>query len=153
MRKLKRWDILPHRVNEMAFESTLRVDFSMLDPAGVVYYPVYWDLAHRFFEESWIAITGTDYPMIINSRRLGFPVVKNEATFSAPFRYGETVHCKLWVESVGHSSTVWRYEFRGADAVRRWTAKVVTVCIDMGSFERVSLPDDIAEALRSCRED
>ena len=137
----------------MAFKSTLRVDFSMLDPAGVVYYPVYWELAHRFFEESWLAITGTDYPTIIDAHRLGFPVVKNEATFTAPFRYGETVHCKLWVESVGHSSTVWRYEFSAADTVQRWSAEVVTVCVDMDSFERIELPEDIAEALRSCRKD
>ncbi len=122
----------------------------MLDPAEVVYYPEYWDLAHRFFEESWQSITGIDYPAIIGQRRLGFPVVSNEATFDAPFRYGETIHCTLWVESVGTSSTVWRYLFEGESGEQRWTAKVVTVCVDMDSFERRAIPDDIAEALRGC---
>ena len=30
-----------------------RVDFPMIDLAQVVFYPEYFDLAHRFFEESW----------------------------------------------------------------------------------------------------
>ncbi len=137
----------------MAIELSRRVDFPMIDPAEVVYYPEYWDLAHRFFEQSWEEICGIDYPTIIREHRLGFPTVSNEATFHAPFRYGETIHCTLWVESVGTTSVIWRYRFDGGDGETRWEARVVTVCVDMDSFERRSLPDDIDAALRTCGED
>ena len=34
----------------MAVTFSRRIDFPMVDLAGIVYYPVFWDLAHRFFE-------------------------------------------------------------------------------------------------------
>ncbi|GIS44988.1 MAG: hypothetical protein Ct9H90mP16_20580 [Candidatus Poseidoniales archaeon] len=34
---------------------------------------------------------------------LGFPAVHPSADHLAPLRYGDTVHCKLWIESVGNS--------------------------------------------------
>ena len=66
----------------------------MVDLAGIVYYPVYWDLAHRFFELSWEEICGIDYPKIIQELRLGFPAVKNECEFLAPLKYGDIVNVR-----------------------------------------------------------
>ena len=40
-------------VNTMAFISQRRIDFPMVDLAKIMYYPRFWDLAHRFYEESW----------------------------------------------------------------------------------------------------
>ena len=37
----------------MAYSSSRRVDFPMVDLAKIMYYPRFWDLAHRFYEESW----------------------------------------------------------------------------------------------------
>lgn len=37
----------------MPFVSERRVDFPMVDLARIVYYPRFWDMAHRFYEESW----------------------------------------------------------------------------------------------------
>ncbi len=36
----------------MAVMLTRRVDFPMLDMAGIAFYPRIFDLAHRFFEEA-----------------------------------------------------------------------------------------------------
>ena len=93
----------------MSLELSRRVDWPMIDPAQVVYYPVYWDLAHRFFEESWEKICGISYPVIINEHRLGFPAVSTSSTHHSPLRYGDTVCCILSVSKVGKSSTVWNY--------------------------------------------
>ena len=49
----------------MAVELSRRIDWPMIDPANVVYYPLYWDLAHRFFEEAWEPICGIDYTTIM----------------------------------------------------------------------------------------
>ena len=84
---------------------------------------------------------------------LGFPAVHTSSDHLAPLRYGDIVHCKLWIESVGSSSIVWKYEFRNQDELLCWTARVVTVCVDMQTFEKRNVPDDIADALRKCTED
>ena len=71
----------------MAVSFSRRIDFPMVDMAEIVFYPVYWDLAHRFFELSWEEICGINYPDIIQKLRLGFPAVKNECEFIAPLRF------------------------------------------------------------------
>ena len=139
--------------NGMAIVLQRRVDFPMIDLAQVVYYPEYFDLAHRFFEESWEQICGIAYPVITQHMHLGFPAVHTSSDHLAPLRYGDIVHCKLWIESVGSSSIVWKYEFRNQNELLCWTARVVTVCVDMQTFEKRDVPDDIADALRKCTED
>ena len=139
--------------NGMAIELQRRVDFPMIDLAEVVYYPEYFDLAHRFFEESWEQICGIAYPVITQQMHLGFPAVHTSSDHLAPLRYGDIVHCKLWIESVGSSSIIWKYQFRNQDEMLCWTARVVTVCVDMQTFEKQDVPADIADALRKCTED
>ena len=137
----------------MAVRFSRRIDFPMVDLAGIVYYPVYWDLAHRFFELSWEEICGIDYPKIIQELRLGFPAVKNECEFLAPLRYGDTVNCKIWIHDIGKKSCTWKYEFENQNKEPIWNAEVVTVCVNMDTFESIKIPKNLVESLTSNRHD
>ena len=137
----------------MPLNFSRRIDFPMVDLAGIVYYPVYWDLAHRFFELSWEKICGINYPKILQDLKLGFPAVKNECEFLAPLKYGDTVNCKIWISDVGKKSCTWEYEFTNQDMKKVWLAKVVTVCVNMDTFESINIPKDLAESLTSNRHD
>ena len=136
----------------MSLELSRRVDWPMIDPAQVVYYPVYWDLAHRFFEESSEKICGISYPVIINEHRLGFPAVSTSSTHHSPLRYGDTVCCILSVSKVGKSSTVWNYSFSDQTGRLVWSGEVTTVCVDLDSFESVEIPPKFADALHKFSE-
>ena len=152
-----RWVRHLHRreasASDMPVHLRRRVDFPMIDLAQVVFYPEYFDLAHRFFEESWGEICGISYPVITQEMHLGFPAVHTSADHLAPLRYGDDVICKLWIESVGNSSIVWRYLFYNQEELLCWDARVVTVCVNMNTFEKMEVPDEIADALRKCTED
>ena len=137
----------------MPLNFSRRIDFPMVDLAGIVYYPVYWDLAHRFFELSWEKICGINYPKILQDLKLGFPAVKNECEFLAPLKYGDTVSCKIWISDVGNKSCTWEYEFTNQNMKKIWLAKVVTVCVNMDTFESINIPKDLAESLTSNRHD
>jgi len=65
----------------MAVMLTRRVDFPMLDMAGIAFYPRIFDLAHRFFEEAWEVMCGISYPHIIKEMEIGFPVVDIKSEF------------------------------------------------------------------------
>ena len=136
----------------MSLELSRRVDWPMIDPAQVVYYPVYWDLAHRFFEESWEKICGISYPVIINEHRLAFPAVSTSSTHHSPLRYGDTVCCILSVSKVGKSSTVWNYSFSDQTGRLVWTGEVTTVCVNLESFESIEIPSIFADALHNFSE-
>jgi len=136
----------------MAVTLRRRVDFPMIDYAQVVFYPEYFDLAHRFFEEAWLEICGIDYPTITQEMHLGFPAVRTESNHIAPLRYGDDIVCTLWIESVGNSSITWCYRFENQDGLLCWNAKVVTVCVNMKTFGKQSVPPELAEPLRNCTE-
>lgn len=137
----------------MAVVLRRRVDWPMLDVASVVFYPQYFDLAHRFFEEAWEPICGVDYPTLTGKMRLGFPAVRTESDHVAPLRYGDEIVCKLWIEKVGTKSCTWRYQFENQDGLLCWNGKVVTVCVDLDNFESKPIPAELAENLAACGED
>tara|TARA_B100000287_G_scaffold410829_1_gene439683 strand:+ start:315 stop:728 length:414 start_codon:yes stop_codon:yes gene_type:complete len=137
----------------MSLNYSRRIDFPMVDLAGIVYYPVYWDLAHRFFELCWEEICGINYPKIIQELKLGFPAVKNECEFLAPLKYGDTVNCKIWISDVGNKSCTWEYEFTNQNMEKVWIATVVTVCVNMETFESINIPSNLAVSLASNRHD
>ena len=101
----------------MAFVSIRRVDFPMVDLAKIVYYPRYWDLAHRFYEESWEFSCGVHYNVILSEHKIAFPVVHIDTQFLHPVTYGDSIECTLTVPKIGNSSITWRYEFRNQDGV------------------------------------
>ncbi|MBJ24299.1 MAG: hypothetical protein CMB64_06475 [Euryarchaeota archaeon] len=133
----------------MSLNYSRRIDFPMVDLAGIVYYPVYWDLAHRFFELSWEEICGINYPKILQELKIGFPAVKNECEFISPLKYGDTVNCKLLISKVGKKSCTWEYEFCNQNNKIVWKATVVTVCVNMDTFESIEIPSNLAECLKS----
>lgn len=135
----------------MAVHLSRRVDFPMVDMAGIVYYPQYWDLCHRFFEESWQEIIGINYPTLIKTHKIGLPAVHTECDFLAPLTYGDVVHCTLWIEEVGNTSVTWRYEYKNQQGKLVWTATVITVCLNLDGYEKITIPDFIRDGLSGCR--
>ena len=119
----------------MAFVSERRVDFPMVDLAKIVYYPRFWDMAHRFYEESGECSCGLHYNEILSSHNIAFPLVHSEAQFIHPISYGDTVHCTITVPRIGKTSIHWHYEFRNQEGVLCWIADQVTVCTDMRAVE------------------
>ena len=132
----------------MPFVSERRVDFPMVDLARIVYYPRFWDMAHRFYEESWEYSCGMHYHHILSERRIGFPLVHSEAEFLHPLSYGYTVHCTITVPRVGNTSIEWHYEFRNQEGTLCWKAKQITVCTSMDDLKsKIPVPDWMREGL------
>lgn len=127
-----------------------RVDFPMLDLAGIAYYPRIYDLAHRAFEELWLPVTGEDYSHWLRERRLGFPVVHIESDFHGPFRYGDEAVCEVWVERVGRTSVTFGYRFSTSEGALVWTSRQVCACVDMARLTPQVVPDDLRPRLESC---
>lgn len=133
----------------MAVQLSRRVDFPMIDMAGVSYYPRIYDLAHRFFEDSWVEICGIDYPTIINEMRLGFPVVDVKSTFVKPLRYGDEITANITISDVGSKSCTWDYSFYNQKQELLWESKQVTVCVSMDTMEFKPIPDSLKKGLVS----
>lgn len=137
----------------MAVRLTRRVDFPMLDMAGIAFYPRIYDLAHRFFEEAWKDICGFDYSHIIGKMNIGFPVVDIKSEFHSPFRYGDSVTATIWISNVGKKSCIWQYRFHNQNNELLWSSEQVTVCVSMTDMTSLVIPDNLRVGLEACFDD
>ena len=144
--------VSPSRIN-MAVQLSRRVDFPMLDMAGIGFYPRIYDLAHRFFEDSWMEMCGVDYPYIIGEMKIGFPVVDIKSEFSAPFRYGDTVTAKIWISKIGSKSCTWQYRFSNQNEELLWSSEQITVCVSMTDMSSMVIPDTLRKGLEDCSDE
>ena len=106
----------------MAFTSVQKIRFDDVDGAGIVYYPQYFHLCHKAFEDFFDAADSISYPRLINELRRGFPTVAIQSEFSAPLRYGDVAAVSLSVKKIGRSSTSRSEERRvGKECRSRWS--------------------------------
>ena len=91
----------------------LAVRFGDCDPAGIVYFPRYFDFFHQAMETWFPAELGFGYDEFVRERKLGFPAVHSEADFESPSRFGETIEIHLRVTKLGRSSIGFAYEVHG----------------------------------------
>jgi len=121
------------------------VRFGDCDPAGIVYFPRFFDLFHQAMETWFPAELGFGYDEFVRGRKLGFPAVHSEADFERPSRFGETIAIALRVTRLGRSSIAFAYAITGAQGESRVRGASVCVCMDLdpaspGHGQGVELP-------------
>jgi YbgC/YbaW family acyl-CoA thioester hydrolase len=128
----------------MAFTSLQKIRFDDVDGAGIVYYPQFFHLCHKAFEDFFDDAASVSYPQLINEKRRGFPTVAIHSDFSAPLRYGDIALVKLEIETIGRSSATFNFEIRRKqDSKLCFTARIVKVFMDLDSDSALPIPDDI----------
>jgi len=131
----------------------MSVRFGDCDPAGIVYFPRFFDFFHQAME-SWFSAIGFHYDEVIVGRRIGFPAVHTEADFRGPSRFGERIDVELRVTSIGRSSIRFGYAVRGEGESGEPRVVGATVCVvmdldpDSPHHRRgIALPDDLRQAM------
>jgi len=132
----------------MAFTSIHKIRFDDVDGAGIVYYPKFFHLCHAAFEDFFDSAASISYPDLIRGRRLGFPTVAIDSSFTAPLTYGDTAVVELSVEKIGTTSVTFSYRIRRRrDGVACFAATVTTVLIDLDSQQPQTIPADLRTML------
>jgi 4-hydroxybenzoyl-CoA thioesterase len=137
----------------MAFRSIFKIRFGDIDHAGIVYYPRFLHYFHVALEEFFPDRLGVEYPVLVNTHRIGLPTVHLETDFYRPLRYGDVIEIEVGVRAVGRSSITFGYRvFKQGEAEPRIVGHNVTVCLDMDSFEKRVIPDWLRSRLSTCSE-
>ena len=127
----------------MAFTSVQKIRFDDVDGAGIVYYPQFFHLCHAAFEDFFDSAAPVSYPQLVRERRMGFPTVAIESSFSAPLVYGDVAVVELTVERMGRSSVTFGYQIRRKrDGVLCFRARVTTVLVSVDTMRPVPLSDE-----------
>lgn len=122
------------------------VRFGDCDPAGIVYFPRFFDWFHQAMETWFAERLGRPYADVV--QEVGFPAVHTEADFKAPCRMGEALIIALSVGQLGRSSFKLEYRVEGPDGSLRATGH--TVCALVGlvpgapdHLRAIRIPDDL----------
>jgi 4-hydroxybenzoyl-CoA thioesterase len=78
--------------------------FSHCDPAGIVYFPRFFDLLHTAMEDWFTYGLEERFADFIVKKRLGVPTVSTRTDFVGPARFGDTLAIELRVVRLGRAS-------------------------------------------------
>jgi len=78
--------------------------FSHCDPAGIVYFPRFFDLLHRAMEDWFTFGLEERFADFVMKKRLGIPTVGTRVEFIGPARFGDSLQIELRVAKLGASS-------------------------------------------------
>ena len=132
------------------FEATRVIRFGDCDPAGIAYFPRYFDLLNGVVEDWWSAI-GLPWKVLLGERRIGLPTVRFKVEFHAPARLGDELRFSLDIKRIGKKSVELHHVIR-RDAILLWQASQILVATSLDSHRSITWPDDIRAALISFQE-
>lgn len=134
-------------VNNQHFSLSHRVRFSECDPAGIVFYPKYFEMFNDLLE-AWIdSMVDGGFAAYILDERFGLPSVKLDVEFLSVSRMGDDVLLELNVVKVGKSSLTLALSCTGSDNVVRVRATQVVVATSLDTHRSIPIPEALRTAL------
>jgi 4-hydroxybenzoyl-CoA thioesterase len=120
------------------------IRFAHCDPAGIVYFPRFFDLAHATMED-WLAEgVGQGLPALIGERRIGTPTVSISCDFARTLRIGDTLRFELTVTRIGNASVQLAYSGKKARGGEEHLAiRQTIVFMDLEAGRAIPIPSDL----------
>ena len=132
------------------FSTDVLIRFSHSDPAGIVYYPNYFDMFNALIEDWFGQALERNYADEILVHRRGLPTVHAECDFFIPSRMGDTLTMTLQVREIGRSSL--KLAIHGhSGAEERLRANLVLVLITLDTGKSCAIADDLRRRFAAYR--
>jgi 4-hydroxybenzoyl-CoA thioesterase len=128
------------------------VKFEEVDAANIVFFARFVTYAHEAMEHFFGGLPG-GYAGLILERRVGFPAVHVEITFTAPARYGDVLRIETRVARIGNRSAVLWYRMHHAGSGPETLGRLVCelkhtiVTTDLRTLTSCDMPDDVRRLL------
>jgi len=135
-----------------AYRGTARVRFGDCDPAGIVFFPNWFIIAHGIVEDLFRERLRIDFHEMHGTRGIGTGFVHAAATFMRPGIMGDEVTLTPLVRRVGGASYALDLHIhRGEEELVR--LDLVTATTDLASRTSVPVPPDLRAALLRYRDE
>jgi len=115
----------------MPYQRLSQIEFNHCDPAGIVFYPRYFEMVNSVVENFFADVVGRSFAQMHLGQGNGVPTVRIEAEFVAPSRLGEKVLFTLEIAKLGGASA--EFAIRAAlGAEERMRLRLTLVWIEAG---------------------
>jgi 4-hydroxybenzoyl-CoA thioesterase len=129
-----------------AFQREQLVRFGHCDPAGIVYYPRYFEMLNELIEDWFAQALSLPFDVLISQRQLGMPTAQLDTRFLRVSRHGDRLMQRIRIERLGGSSVKLHITFEGDDGPRVEFMQVL-VCTSLATHKPQAFPDDLRAAL------
>src|SRR5690625_3649757 len=134
------------------FRTGITVRFQHTDPAGLVFYPRYFEMVNQVVEDWFDQCLGTSFYALHFENGRGVPTVHIEMEFQKPARLGDELEFTLRVRRVGKSSV--GLEFTANNGVHECLHGHSTlVYVEAAGPKAVPWPDSLRERMSSFTDD
>ena len=134
-----------------AWRTLVPVRFSHCDPAGIVYFPRYFDIINGVVEDWFAEALGLPHHHFIRDRRIGLGPAHAEADFMKPGFLADELVFAVLVDRVGTSSLALSvHAHRDEEPVLAARLVIVTTSLDL--HRATPIPDDLRAALAAYQE-
>jgi 4-hydroxybenzoyl-CoA thioesterase len=123
------------------FARAVQVRFGDCDPAGIVFYPRYFEMFNNLVEDWCPEGLGASFQELIGVRRLGLPTVSITTDFIATSKLGDLLRAELSVQKIGGASITAAIRLLGPDGAERVRATLVLVLMDLRTARATRIPD------------
>lgn len=102
----------------MSYQRDIRIEFNHCDPAGIVFFPRYFEMINSMVENFFRDRLEHPFERITMEEGHGVPTVRLETDFRAPSRLGDLVRFTLTVTGVGRSSVDFQHRAELGSEIR-----------------------------------
>jgi len=126
----------------MIYTREIAVEFNHCDPAGIVFYPRYFEMLNSVIENFFADVLKLPFQRMLAEGH-GVPAARIEADFRKPSRLGERLHFSLEVVKIGETSLVLGVSAASASdaAELRMRTTIVLVWLGKGGVPGPWLPE------------
>lgn len=134
------------------FTVDIPVRFQHSDPAGIVFYPRYFEMINQVVEDWFAEALGVDFRTLHGEHLCGVPTVRIESDFKRPSRLGEVLTFSLGVAALGKSSFSLDL-CASCQGEERLRAKAVLAYVRLGDLGPLPIPRELRLAMERFCED
>ena len=134
----------------MSYSREIQVEFNHCDPAGIVFYPRYFEMTNSVVENFFNDVVGRSFASMHRGADNGVPTVSLAAEFVAPSRLGDKMLFSLKIEKLGRSSVSLKIEGHMGAELR---LRVALVLVWIDGMKSAAWPDAMRARLVAYMED
>ena len=143
--------IPPAEIPAAAWRHDVKIRFSHCDPAGIVYFANYFDIANSVVEDWFAEALGFQYREFIVNRRIGLGFASAQCDFFKPGMIGDRVTFAVLVERIGTASIKLQV-VASRDDESVLAMRLVMVTTSLTEHRAIPVPDDLRAAIASYQE-
>ncbi len=133
----------------MTFTREIKIRFQHCDPAGIVFYPRYFEMFNQIVEDWFAEEIGMSFQTMHVEHRLGVPLVHVEADFMRASRIGEVLVFTLRVVEIRTRSFRLAVE-ASLSGEPRVKAELTLACVSLGeSLRSTQVPDSLRKPMEA----